>query len=72
MSNKKEASKLVAELEKRNRWNHWKDNPEAFFAECLQIYPKDASLGLIPLKINSAQKLVVKALNEQMADTGYI
>ena len=72
MSNTKEASKLVAELEKRKRWEHWKNNPEAFFEDCLQIYPKDASLGLIPLKINSAQKLVVKALNEQMADTGYV
>ena len=72
MANTKEASKLVAELEKRKRWEHWKNDPEAFFEDCLQIYPKDASLGLIPLKINSAQKLVVKALNEQMKDTGYV
>ena len=72
MTNTKEASKLVAELEKRKRWEHWKNDPEAFFEDCLQIYPKDASLGLIPLKINSAQKLVVKALNEQMKDTGYV
>ena len=72
MVNKKEASKLVAELEKRKRWEFWKGNPEAFFEDCLQIYPKDASLGLIPLKINSAQKLVVQALNQQMIDTGYV
>jgi len=72
MANTKEASKLVAELEKRKRWEHWKNDPEAFFEDCLQIYPKDASLGLIPLKINSAQKLVVEALNEQMKDTGYV
>ena len=72
MSKTKEASKLLAELEKRKRWEHWKNNPEAFFEDCLQIYPKDASLGLIPLKINSAQKLVVKALDQQMKDTGYV
>jgi len=50
MSKTKEASKLLAELEKRKRWEHWKNNPEAFFEDCLQIYPKDASLGLIPLR----------------------
>lgn len=72
MSKTKEASKLLAELEKRKRWDHWKNNPEAFFEDCLQIYPKDASLGLIPLKINSAQKLVVKALDRQMEKTGYV
>ena len=72
MANTKEASKLIAELEKRKRWEHWKNNPSDFFADCLQIYPKDASLGLIPLEINSAQKLVVEALNQQMADTGYV
>ena len=72
MSNTKEASKLLAELEKRKRWDHWKNNPEAFFEDCLQIYPKDASLGLIPLKINSAQKLVVAALDKQMEKTGYV
>ena len=72
MANTKEASKLLAELEKRKRWEHWKNNPSDFFADCLQIYPKDASLGLIPLEINSAQKLVVEALNKQMADTGYV
>lgn len=72
MSKTKEASKLLAELEKRKRWEHWKNNPEAFFEDCLQIYPKDASLGLIPLKINSAQKLVVEALDRQMEKTGYV
>ncbi len=72
MSKTKEASKLLAELEKRKRWDHWKNNPEAFFEDCLQIYPKDASLGLIPLKINSAQKLVVEALDKQMEKTGYV
>lgn len=72
MSKTKEASKLLAELEKRKRWDHWKNNPEAFFEDCLQIYPKDASLGLIPLKINSAQKLVVEALDRQMEKTGYV
>jgi len=72
MSKTKEASKLLAELEKRKRWEYWKNNPEAFFEDCLQIYPKDASLGLIPLKINSAQKLVVEALDQQMKDTGYV
>ena len=72
MGNTKEAAKLIVELEKRKRWEFWKENPEAVFSECLKIYPKDASLGLIPLDVNSAQKLVLEQLNKQMEETGYV
>ena len=48
-----ELVELQDALEKREKWEHWKENPRDFIEECLKIYPKDASLGLIPLKINS-------------------
>ena len=71
--NIKELTKLVSELEKRkNVGTRWKHDPEAFINECLDIYPKDPSLGKIKLTVNAAQKLVVDLFNKQMADDGLV
>ena len=72
MGNTKEAAKLLVELEKRKKWEFWKENPKNFFEDCLKIYPKDASLGLISLKLNSAQQRVIDDFEQQMKDTGYV
>jgi hypothetical protein len=72
MGNTKEAAKLLVELEKRKKWEFWKENPKEFIEDCLKIYPKDASLGLISLKLNSAQTLVVDDFEKQMEETGYV
>jgi len=67
-----ELVELQEALEKREKWEHWKDNPRDFIEDCLQIYPKDASLGLIPLKINSAQEIIIDEFNKQMKEIGYV
>tara|TARA_R110002096_G_scaffold435357_2_gene660467 strand:- start:3479 stop:5119 length:1641 start_codon:yes stop_codon:yes gene_type:complete len=67
-----ELLQAVEELEKRKQWEFWKNNPDAFINECLYIYPKDAALGKIKLKINKAQKLVVDEFIKQMEDKGYV
>ena len=67
-----ELLQAVEELEKRKQWEFWKNNPDAFINECLYIYPKDAALGKIKLKINKAQKLVVDEFIRQMEDKGYV
>jgi len=72
MENTKQAVKLLAELERRKKWEFWKENPKEFFEECLKIYPKDASLGLIPLVLNSAQEKVLEDFERQMKDIGYV
>jgi len=72
MGNTKEAAKLLVELEKRKKWAFWKEHPKEFIEDCLKIYPKDASLGLISLKLNSAQTLVVDDFDKQMEETGYV
>jgi hypothetical protein len=72
MGNTKEAAELLVELEKRKKWAFWKENPRAFFKDCLKIYPKDAALGLIPLNLNSAQILVINDFDKQMKETGYV
>jgi len=68
----RELNELQAELEKREKWKQWKNNPKMFIEECLKIYPKDASLGLVPLKVNSAQERIVKEFNRQMKEQGYV
>ena len=67
-----ELLQAVEELEKRKQWEFWKNNPDAFINDCLYIYPKDAALGKIKLKINKAQKLVVDEFIKQMEDKGYV
>jgi len=71
MSNK-EAAELIVELEKRETWDRWKEDPLAFIEEALMIYPKDADKGLIHLKINKAQVAVVDEYIKQMAEIGYV
>ena len=63
---------LKEALDKKKKWNHWKKNPKNFIEECLKIYPKDTTLGLIPLKVNSAQVLIINEFNRQMKEVGYI
>ena len=63
---------LQEALEKKKKWNHWKKNPKDFIEECLKIYPKDTTLGLIPLKVNSAQVLIIDEFNKQMKEVGYV
>ena len=72
MPSEDELLEAVEELEKRKQWEIWKNNPEAFINECLYIYPKDAALGKIKLKINSAQKIVVDEFNRQMEENGRV
>jgi len=72
MTSDDELLEVVEELEKRKKWEYWKNNPEAFINECLYIYPKDAALGKIKLKINKAQKLVVDEFTRQMDSQGYV
>jgi hypothetical protein len=67
-----EASELLVELEKRQLWNRWMNDPLAFIEEALLIYPKDADKGLIPLKINEAQKIVVNEFVREMKEVGYV
>ena len=67
-----EITELQEALEKREQWEHWKDNPKDFIEDCLKIYPKDASLGLISLKINSAQVIIIDEFNKQMKEVGYV
>ena len=67
-----ELVELQEALEKREKWEHWKENPRDFIEECLKIYPKDASLGLIPLRINSAQEIIIEEFDKQMEDRGYV
>jgi len=68
----REASELLAELEKRKIWKRWKNDPKAFIEEALMIYPKDADKGLISLRINKAQEVVVDEYNRQMKEIGYV
>jgi len=72
MAVNREASELLAELEKRKLWKRWKNNPKAFIEEALMIYPKDADKGLISLKVNKAQEVVVDEYNRQMKEIGYV
>ena len=72
MPSEDELLEAVEELEKRKQWEIWKNDPEAFINECLYIYPKDAALGKIKLKINSAQKIVVDEFNRQMNKYGRV
>jgi len=72
MSKNKEAAELIVELEKRNTWARWKEDPIAFIEEALMIYPKDADKGLIHLKINKAQVVVVEEYVRQMKEIGYV
>ena len=72
MPSEDELLEAVEELEKRKQWDIWKNDPEAFINECLYIYPKDAALGKIKLKINSAQKIVVDEFNRQMDKYGRV
>ena len=67
-----ELATLQGELERRNKWKHWKKNPKDFIEECLYIYPKDTTKGLVSLKINSAQVLIVDEFNRQMKEVGYV
>ena len=62
----REYLELQEALAKKKKWNHWKKNPKDFIEECLKIYPKDTTLGLIPLKVNSAQILIINEFNRQM------
>ena len=64
--------KLLAEAEKRTQWAHYRDNPKAFIEECLYIYPKDPSRGMIKLKLNAAQEMVVDEFNRQMEEIGRV
>ena len=72
MTENKEAAELIVELERREIWKRWKNDPLAFIEEALMIYPKDADKGLISLKVNSAQILVVKEYKRQMKEIGYV
>ena len=67
-----EASELLAELEKRKQWDKWMNDPLSFIEEALLIYPKDADKGLIKLKINKAQEIVVEEYVRQMREIGYV
>jgi len=72
MTENKEAAELIVELERREIWKRWKSDPLAFIEEALLIYPKDADKGLISLKVNSAQILVVEEYKRQMKEIGYV
>jgi len=72
MTENKEAAELIVELERREIWKRWKNDPLAFIEEALMIYPKDADKGLISLKVNSAQILVVEEYKRQMKEIGYV
>ncbi len=72
MTENKEAAELIVELERRETWKRWSEDPLAFIEEALLIYPKDADKGLIPLKVNSAQVLVVEEYKRQMKEIGYV
>ena len=65
-----EAAELLDELEKRKTWERWKNNPKKFIEEALKIYPKDADKGLISLKVNKAQEVVVDEYSKQMKEKG--
>lgn len=67
-----EAAELLDELEKRKTWEKWKADPKLFIEEALKIYPKDADQGLISLKVNNAQKMVIDEYNRQMEKKGYV
>jgi hypothetical protein len=72
MINNKEAAELIVELEKRATWERWKIDPLAFIEETLMIYPKDADKGLVPLKINKAQIVIVDEFKREMEEVGYV
>ncbi len=36
------------------------------------IYPKDADKGLVPLKINKAQIVIVDEFKREMEEVGYV
>jgi len=72
MKKEYEASELLEELEKRKTWKRWKVDPKAFIEESLMIYPKDADKGLIHLKVNKAQEVVVDEYIKQMKEIGYV
>ena len=68
----REYVELQEALEKKKQWNRWKKHPKEFIEECLKIYPKDTTLGLINLKVNSAQVLIIDEFNRQMKEVGYV
>jgi len=69
------ATELLEELsrrEKAEQWERWKNNPIEFIEEALFVYPKDVNLGLIPFKLNAAQKVVAAEFVRQMDEIGYV
>ena len=69
---KHDPQELLLEMQRRESWKLYKDDPLKFINECLWIYPKDPSQGKIKLTVNKAQELVVAEFVRQMKDTGRV
>ena len=69
---KHDPQELLLEMQRRESWKLYKDDPLKFINECLWIYPKDPSQGKIKLTVNKAQELVVAEFVRQMKNTGRV
>ena len=69
---KQKLQQLIAEKEKRNRLNHYRDDFTDFACDQVKIITKDAQQGFVPFSFNECQKRITKQLDKQLAETGKV
>jgi len=70
--NNKRKLELAKELQKRKQLQAYKDNFGLFSKEQIRIITKNASQGFVPFEFNSAQSIINKKLEDQLAETGKV
>ena len=69
---KQKLQQLIAEKEKRNRLNHYRDDFTDFAKDQVKIITKDAQQGFVPFSFNECQKRITEQLDKQLAETGKV
>jgi len=70
--NNKRKLELAKELQKRKQLQTYKDDFALFSKEQIRIITKNASQGFVPFEFNSAQSIINKKLEDQLAETGKV
>ena len=69
---KQKLQQLIAEKEKRNRLNHYRDDFTDFAKDQVKIITKDASQGFVNFRFNECQRRITEQLDEQIKETGKV
>ena len=72
MAKREDQLKFLKELKKRKQLKTYEQEFPTFAAEQLRIITKDASIGFVPFKLNTAQQIITEKLDKQLEETGRV